>query len=765
MQIYLLAANLFALAALLLGWSNFSGGARNARLLPLFLLVVSRSVMFIIAAVSAEKTQPDSIMEALEVFSTFCVVWTLAGPVSMLSATWQKLTRLGQASALLLCLLLLLPFWPVPFQLHSLIIAIFSASFILQSANGLHWSHLAAPLALALAGFVSLVGLPGVSWLLNLLAYAFLVSNVHWQGLYFYALSMRSCWSRQQVAEALAQESVGLNRERQRLLNVSEMLSAVPNLNQSMEHIVRSMARATHVDQSALFMLDAKSTSQARLVAVYSPARPVHVSGRNEVAFNLVSCPPLQEVIESQRQLLLPEPERNGLVSLYNFWGQDQPGPTLFQPLIVQGRPVGVLVLGNPISNQSIRTTDARLCQSLAPQIATMVEHRRRYLELELQVETGVTNGRIVQEAQPGGSPPAPWSGQPEDYLEILELITDGLVVSDTLGRVWLANRAAERILGKPRRELVGQPISTIYGEIDSGEPLEDLVVAFSRRDQPLPTFIENDERAIQGRLIPWRNQQREWLGIVAIFRDVTRELKADRARADFLGALSQELRAPLTAVKGYSDLILQGALGDYLPEQLRLQRIIQSSADRMAAVLNNASRIDNQNQYRVLPRIEEVDITRIINESLHEVSALAQLRQLRLTQEIKGQLPVIAADPRHLRGILDNLLANACHFTPPGGYVTVRAWVQPERDGNTRRPFLYLAVADNGIGIPPVELKRIFEPFYQVKSEAVIEQRGMGLGLAVVKELVELHKGRVWAESVVGEGSIFQVALPLTQE
>lgn len=765
MQIYLLAANLFALAALLLGWSNFSGGARNSRLLPLFLLLVSRSVMFIMATVSADNVQPISVMGALEVFSTFCVVWTLAGPVSALPPPWQRLVRAGLASALLLCLLLLLPFWPVPFQIHNLIIAIFSASFILQTVNGLHWSHLATPLALALASFVNLVGLSGVSWLLSLLAYAFLVSNVHWQGLYFYALSMRSCWNRQQAAEALAQESLGLNRERQRLLNVSEMLSAVPDLNQSMEHIVRSIARATRVDQSAMFMLDARSASQARLVAVYSPARPVHITGLDEVAFNLASYPPLQEAVESQRQLLLLDPERNGLASLYRLWGQERPGPTLFQPLIVHGRPVGVLVLGNPVSNQPIRTSDARLCQSLAPQIATMVEHRRRYLELELLVEAGVTNGRGVQQARTGDALPAIWPGQPEDCLEILELMSDGLVVSDTLGLVRLANRAAERILGKPRRELVGQPISTIYGEIDSGEPLEDLVVAFSRRDQPLPTFIENDERAIQGRLIPWRNQQREWLGIVAIFRDVTRELKADRARADFLGALIQELRAPLTSVKGYSELILQGALGDYSPEQLRLQRIIQSSADRMAALLDNASRVDNQNQDRVLPRIEEVDVTGIINESLREVSPLAQLRHLRLTQEIKGQLPVIAADPRHLRRILDNLLANACFFTPPGGYVTVRAWVQPERYGHAARPFLLLAVADNGIGIPPNELKRIFEPFYQVKNQDIWEQRGLGLGLAVVKELVELHKGQVWAESVAGEGSIFQVALPLTQE
>lgn len=764
MQMYLLAANLFALAALLLGWGNYSRGARNGRLLPLFLLAVSRSLAFIITMAASEQALSVAVIEALEVFSTFCVVWALAGPTSALSAGRQLLAWGGTAAALLLSLLSLVSFWPVPFQIHSLAIAIFSLPLILMSADGLHWSHVATPLALAIASFFNLIGLPGLSWLVNLLAYAFLLSQIHWQSLYHFALSIQSCWSRQQAAETLVQETITLNRERQRLLGVSEMLSAIPNLSQSMEHIVSSMARAAHADQSAIFMLDARNAAQARLAAVYSPSRPIHVAQHTEVTVNLAQCPPLQEAVEDQRQLLLSEVDTNGLHSLYALWNEERAGPALIQPLVVQGRPVGALVLANPITHHSIRPSDVRLCRALAPQIATMVEHRRRYLDLELQAEA-MAPVRPDHDSRPVSPVDSDWSGRTEDCLEVLELITDGLVVSDTTGQVRLANRAAERILGRSRRELVGQPISSIYGAIDSGEKIEDLVVAFSRRDQPLPTFLEDDERAIQGRLIPWRNRQREWLGIVAVFRDVTREVKADRARDDFIVALSRELRGPLTVVKGYSELMMKGTLGEYSPLQLGVQRIIQSSVDEMVAVLDNADQINDQNRYRVLPRFEEVDVIEIIHDALREVAPLAQLHQLRLTQEIKGQLPSIIADPWHLRRILGNLLANACYFTPPGGYVTVRAWMQSEREGNITRPQLLLAVADNGIGIPQLEFKRIFEPFYQAKSQNVTEQRGMGMGLAVVKELVELHQGRVWVESVVGEGSIFQVALPLTPE
>jgi signal transduction histidine kinase len=319
--------------------------------------------------------------------------------------------------------------------------------------------------------------------------------------------------------------------------------------------------------------------------------------------------------------------------------------------------------------------------------------------------------------------------------------------------------------LGKPKRALVGQPIGTIYGEIDSGESIEDLVVAFSRRNHPLPTFIETDERAIQGRLIPWRNDEYEWLGIIAVFRDVTREVKADRARNDFIAALSRELRSPLTAVKGYSDLITNGMMNDYSSEQLRVQQIIRSSAERMTAVLDNAIQITAENRHKVLPRFEEVDVTKVIETVFSEIAPLAQLRELELVRELKTDLPPLAADAGHLRRILNNLLSNACRFTPPGGRVTLRVWLQPEQENGMARPQLNLAVADNGVGIPQVELKRIFDPFYQVKDQDIREDSGMGMGLAVVKELVELHNGRVWVESTVGQGSVFHVVLPVTQE
>lgn len=771
MQIYLVATNLFAIAALLLGLGNYSGRTRSRRLLPLFLLAISRSVVLIMALPVLEdgQTGPVAIIGALEVFSTFCLVWILTGPTARLPAPWPRLVWIGAGGALLLVVLSLLPTWPVPFQIHSLMIAIFSPLLLMVSVDQPRWASLAPPIILATANFLSMFELTSLSFLMSLLAYALLIYAVHQDSVQVYDRFYRG---RQEEAEALALEAINVSQEQRRLVEASRALSAVPDLTRSMEHIAETMARAMHVDQSALVVLDVKAVGQAQLATFYSSESPFLVTSRDEVLFRLDDYPLLCQAIEGRQQLLLPQQNLNGLDSLYSLWYEDRAGPTLIQPLTIRGQTTGVLVLGNPVTRRPIYDDDAKLCHSLAAQISTMVEYRRRYIQLEevaREVRAEAASAELPEplrtffEEEVSSSPDQAVGG--EAYPAIFESIGDGVVVSDSVGRVKWANKAAEHILGKARPALIGQPIGTIYGEIDSGEPIEDLVVAFSRRNQPLPTFIETNERAIQGRLLPWRNEDREWMGIIAVFRDVTREVKADRARNDFIAALSRELRSPLTAIKGYSDLITNGMMDSYSPDQLKVQQIINTSAERMREVLDNAIRVSAQNRHQVLPRIEEIDPTQVINETLREIAPLAQLRELELAREIRTDLPPLAADATHLRRILDNLLSNACRFTPPGGRVTLRVWVQSEREGNKSRDYLLLAVADTGVGIPPAEAKRIFDPFYQVDNQALTVKSGMGMGLAVVKELVQLHNGRVWVESTPGEGSVFQVALPLTQK
>ena len=745
MHTYLLAINLFAVTALLLALMSLAKEIHSGRILPLYLLVISRSLMLISALVTAPQENFWAAIDVLEIFSTVCIIWTLTGPIPHLGSLRRRLIWVGAAGVGLIITLPLIPSWPVPPEIHALFIAIFGASLIYITRVEKHWTYLAVPLTLTLGFFLAPFGFTNTAWFIQMIAYVILNGAIHWQSLQISAY-------REQLVQNIVQEALEQDQEKQRILETSALLSTIPNLNHSFEHIVHTVAQTTHADQTAIFSINDHLGQEARLLTLYSPHRPFHINNPNEVTCLLPNCPPLQEVISKQKQLILPQQQINGLTSLYALWDETLSGPTLLQPLLLQGRPIGVLMIGNPLSQSPIRESDARLCHSLASQITTLVEYRRRYLKLE---------GEALAMTQTASR-----QHETSNSLQtaVLDTINDGVVVGNDQGRVQYVNRAAEHILGKSSQTLLGQSIGAIYGAIDSKEPIDDLMVSFSRRDQPLPTFLEQDDRAIQGRLIPWRNQQREWLGIIAIFREVTREVKADRARNDFIAGLSHQLRAPLTMIKGYAELTLNGTMGAYSKKQLHPHHVIFSNAEKMVELLDNAIKISAENRHRVLPRFEEVVIPKVIEAVQRELTSLIHLSEVKFSSEIEPDLPQIIADKRHLYRILYNLLSNACRFTPPGGQIKLRTWIETDKWGLTTQPSLFITVADNGIGIAQENLSRIFDRFYQVNppnSESV----GLGLGLTVVKELVELHQGRVWAESLTGQGSTFYVALPMTQE
>jgi PAS domain S-box-containing protein len=745
MHIYLLAIDLFSLTAWLLALASLNRGMPAGRILPLFLLVISRSLGLLASLVVLPAGLGLAIFNTLELFSTLCLVWSLLGPVSPLGYRSRRLIWAGAVGAGWLVVLPLLPPWPVPWQIHNILIAIGGASLIALTWAKISWLDLLGPVALALATFLGLVGPAAPAWLVTMLAYAGLIGAIHWR-------SLQSVTGREELTHNLVQEVLKQGQEQQRFLEISASLSAIPNLNHSLEHIVRTIAHSTQADQAAIFVLDNPAGPEARLLTLYSPRRPFHIHQRAEVVCFLPDCPPLQAVINNQQPLLLPQPAMNGLATLYGLWDESLSGPTLLQPLLAQGRPIGVLMVGNPLSQKPIRDSDIRLCRSLAAQISILVEHRRRYFQLEGEALA------MAQVAKAQRQPTAVWQSA------ILESINEGVIVSNAQGRVQYANRAAEVILGKPGQTLIGQEIGTIYRALDNKRPLAEGLTSFAQRAQPLPTFREEADGAIQGRLIPWRNEQQVWLGIIAIFRDVTREVKADRARNDFINALSHQLRAPLAMIKGYSELIVGGMTGPHSTQQLQPQRIIYRHAEKMAEILDDAIKVSAQTRHRLLPRFAEISAKTIIAKVSRDLARLIQQKELKVSLDIEAQLPTIIADAAQLYRILHNLLSNACDFSPPGGEITLRARVQAEPQRHSARPELLISISDSGAGIPPERLHRLFDQFYQDHPEWS-EARGVGLGLTVVKELVELHRGRVWAESVVGRGSTFHLALPISQD
>jgi signal transduction histidine kinase len=222
-----------------------------------------------------------------------------------------------------------------------------------------------------------------------------------------------------------------------------------------------------------------------------------------------------------------------------------------------------------------------------------------------------------------------------------------------------------------------------------------------------------------------------------------------DRLKSDFIAIASHELRTPLSLILLYATVLRQ-KFGSAADTQLdAVQRAAMRLKNTIDTMLN--LRYLETGQMELSPT--RFDLRREVEGACEDYEALAETGGVVLKVDLPDQPVSIYADREKMRVALDNLIANSVKFTPPAGHVQVTV----RRRGDE----VEVVVADTGVGIPPQELERVFDRFYQVESHMTRRHGGMGLGLSIVKGMVELHGGRVWVESEVGQGSRFTVVLP----
>ena len=223
-----------------------------------------------------------------------------------------------------------------------------------------------------------------------------------------------------------------------------------------------------------------------------------------------------------------------------------------------------------------------------------------------------------------------------------------------------------------------------------------------------------------------------------------------DRLKDEFFTGISHDLRTPLASIRWSADLLRTGALGPLTAKQMRLTDTIQSSSQRLLSLVGQIVELGRLRAGRLQLDVRPTDLRRIVDQAFDEVRPLADLGDLRLETDLPGDIPPVAADGGRVQQIVMNLLGNALRFTPAGGRVTVSARVAADE--------VAVRVTDTGIGIPAELLAHIFDPYEQAHRG----RGGSGIGLTVVRGLVEAHGGRVWAESEEGRGSTFTFTLPV---
>jgi PAS domain S-box-containing protein len=244
-------------------------------------------------------------------------------------------------------------------------------------------------------------------------------------------------------------------------------------------------------------------------------------------------------------------------------------------------------------------------------------------------------------------------------------------------------------------------------------------------------------------------------LGRLYVFRDVTHEREVDRMKTQFVSMVSHELRTPLTSIKGFTEMILDEDFGEINEEQREFLGIVESNADRLISLVNDLLDISRIESGRVQLKRELVDVAEIMTIVVATMEHLIEEKQQKLEVGVDQGLPLVELDRDRIIQVLTNLLSNAYKYTQAGGHIHLSV---ERTDGVVR-----FAVTDNGFGISEQDQQKLFTRFFRVDSELTREIGGTGLGLNIVKTIIEMHGGEVTLESELDVGSTFAFTIPLT--
>ncbi len=228
-----------------------------------------------------------------------------------------------------------------------------------------------------------------------------------------------------------------------------------------------------------------------------------------------------------------------------------------------------------------------------------------------------------------------------------------------------------------------------------------------------------------------------------------------DQMKQDFVSSVTHELRSPLTSIMMYIDLFFKGATGELTEKQINFLNIMKSSSKRLNSFINDLLDIAKIERGKMELIKEHLNITTILQETIQLFNVQADEKNIRIFSKVPENIPLISADQNKIRQILNNLLSNAIKFTPEKGLISIEIQNVSE--------CLQVSISDNGMGVPSEDLEKIFDKFKQVRGvkNKIKGHKGTGLGLATVKAIVQLHRGEIWVESILGKGSTFYFTLP----
>jgi len=340
--------------------------------------------------------------------------------------------------------------------------------------------------------------------------------------------------------------------------------------------------------------------------------------------------------------------------------------------------------------------------------------------------------------------------------------IGDGVITTDEFGKITRINPAALKILGYKESEILNrwfpqkiiavddndQPINLIDRPITkaflSGESVYEKMYYRKKNGGKVPVTVTVSPIILENRPV----------GAVEVFRDITIEYEIDRMKSEFISLASHQLRTPLSAIKTYAHMLIDGYMGDISPPQRKSLQTVVGAANRMNELIStllNITRIESGN-ITITPKL--VNLQKITEEIIKELDHSANAKGVKLQLKVSTKQLSIKTDSLIIKEVISNLVSNAIKYTPDQGSVTIRLSSRGQQHA-------LICVEDTGFGIPKQAQEQIFTKFFRAQNVVRRETSGTGLGLYLVRGLTEQLGGKVWFESEEDKGSRFYLALP----
>lgn len=351
----------------------------------------------------------------------------------------------------------------------------------------------------------------------------------------------------------------------------------------------------------------------------------------------------------------------------------------------------------------------------------------------------------------------------------IVECSGDAIVTTNLGNLITSWNRGAEELYGFTAEEMIGTSVLDLYPEElkeKRREWLDKLIKGEVIRNQRTTIYTKGGPVNISLTLSTLKDPQGNPIGTVGVSKDITREVvgeeklkvayerlrELDRLKDDFLSTVTHELRTPLTVIHGAVDLMSDVKPVNLTGEQRELIKLIDEESIHLNNIIGDILEVSKEKE-KLRVNLKRHSIEEIVNEVLDAARPRAKMKKIQIILDIKEGAPLVLVDRDRIKRAISNLVENAVKFNREEGKITVKV--------DYKGKHVNVSVMDTGIGIPESELDRVFDKFYRIERGTSRKYPGTGLGLAMIKNIIETHGGKIWVKSTLGEGTEFMFTLP----